>query len=112
MVTGDSALQIITFLVPLDVCLLLILHLPQQADWASITLYAYILYIHMHSLSYVFPKCNNVMEHNPISDSLFNAKRISCKMCRADHKEGLHGGLLYYIWYAAGAGGAGVGRVV
>lgn len=45
MVTGDSALQIITFfffLVPLDVCLLLILHLSQQVDWASITSYIYI----------------------------------------------------------------------
>lgn len=30
------------FLVPLDVCLLLILHLSQQVDWASITSYIYI----------------------------------------------------------------------
>lgn len=71
MVTGDSASQIITFFpIPLDVCLLLILHLSQQVDWASVTSYIYIYTCIQHHMYPPNKKLNKKINQNSLFTTL------------------------------------------
>lgn len=74
---------------PLDVCLLLILHLSQQVDWASVTSYIYIYTCTQHQM---YPP-NKIIKQTKKQLPFHHFKCLSYKNLHDSPLKSLHGGI-------------------
>lgn len=98
--------RLLLFLVPLDVCLLLILHLSQQVDWASITSYIDIYTCIQH---HMYPPNSETNEKKKNYSKLpFSPLKLEKPAWQSTKKVCMEA-LLFDVRYAAGCRGAGAG---